>query len=42
MKRRKPDTLMLLAMLIGLGVLATGFVQAMGEATPVATISAQK
>ena len=42
MRKRKPDTLMLLAMLIGLGVLATGLVQAMGEATPPTTINAQR
>ncbi|MGE0081612.1 MAG: hypothetical protein AB7U81_09975 [Thiohalomonadaceae bacterium] len=42
MRKRKPDTLMLLAVLIGLGVLATGFVQAMGGGTPPTTISAQR
>jgi len=43
MRKRKPDALMLLAMLIGLGVLATGIVQgAMSDAEPQTTFSAQK
>lgn len=42
MRKRKPDKLMLLAVLIGLGVLATGFVQAMGGATAPTAVSVQR
>jgi hypothetical protein len=43
MRKRKPDALMLLAMLIGLGVLATGIVQgAMDDTGSQTALSTQK
>jgi len=34
MRRRKPDLLLLLAIIIGLGVLITGFTQEKAQPTP--------
>lgn len=41
MKRRKPDILMVLAILLGLSVLVTGFTQEIKRDTPPAQISAR-